>query len=209
MTDITYKGANCLIIQTKATTIVTDPVTTGVKLPKEVAKARVVLATQPQFGGEPVGKEQLVLNSPGEYEVGDVSIVGHDAESQLDPSLKTTVFRLETPEARMAVIGHINPDKIDDTLIENLGVIDILFVPVGGAGYTVDAHGAAKLVRRVGPKVVIPVHYKEDGVAYEVPQNSVEDFIRELGIPVQEEVSYKLKQASQLPETLTLIRLTV
>lgn len=209
MTDITYKGANCVTIQTKHSLFISDPVSVGLKLPKEAARARVVMVTQPQFNDSVSTPEQLVLSLPGEYEVGDCSITALAAESQLDPSRKATVFRIVTPEARIGLLGHINPDKVDEQLVENLGLVDILIVPVGGGGYTIDAHGAAKLVRRIDPRVVIPVHFREDGLTYEVPAASVGDFAHELSLQPQADVSYKLKQAGQIPETLTLVQLSV
>ncbi|MBL8159967.1 MBL fold metallo-hydrolase [Candidatus Saccharibacteria bacterium] len=209
MTDITYKGANCVTIQTKTTAIITDPVIDGAKPPKELAKARAVLISQPRYAVDINEAEQIAFTVPGEYEVGDFSVSSRQSESQLDPAVKATVFRIETPDVRLATLGHVNPDKVDDALIEDLGVIDVLILPIGGAGYTIDAHGAAKLARRIAPKVVIPVHFKEDGVNYEVPQGTIEDFARELGVQIQEEASLKIKQAGQLPESLSLIRLTV
>lgn len=52
-------------------------------------------------------------------------------------------------------LGHI-PDK---TLIEKLGSIDVLFVPIGGF-YTIDAAQAKQLHSLLSPVITFPMHYK-------------------------------------------------
>jgi len=206
MTEISYKGANYIVLQTKQATAAIDPVVPGQKASKTLEKARVQLVTQPQFAKDPV-EGQLVFSVPGEYEVADFSISSFDAVSQLNPEEKTVMYRVATPDCVIAILGHVNPDKITDEQLEGLGVVDILIIPVGGNGYTVDPHGAAQLTRRINPKIVIPVHYNEDKVAYDVSQLSVEQFVKEIGIPAQQEQTLKIKQPSQLPEVLTLVTL--
>jgi L-ascorbate metabolism protein UlaG (beta-lactamase superfamily) len=95
---------------------------------------------------------------------------------------------------------------ITDEQLETLGVIDILIIPVGGFGYTMDAIGAAKIVRKIDPKVVIPTHYADAGTTYPVNQADLDDFIKELGAPVVEEDKLKIK-AGSLPESLTVVKL--
>lgn len=206
MTDISYKGANCVVVQTKQAAVVVDPVVPGQKASRVFERATVQLVTQPQFGKE-APEKQLVFSMPGEYEAADVSIAAFDAASQLDPEKKSVVYKATTSDCSIAVLGHVNPDAFGEDQLEQLGVVDILIIPVGGNGYTIDPHGAVKLTQHISPKIVIPVHYAEDDVAYEMPQLSVEQFIKELGLTPQKEQTLKIKQASQLPETLTVVQL--
>ena len=75
-------------------------------------------------------------------------------------------------------------------------------------GYTLDATGAVSLVRKISPKVVIPVHYADGALTYEVRQESLDLFAKELGVPVETVSKYKVKGAATLPGTLTLIEVT-
>ena len=84
-------------------------------------------------------------------------------------------------------------------------MIDILIVPVGGGGYTLDATSAVSIVRAIDPKVVIPVHYRDVALQYEVPQDEVETFIKELGAPVDNVTKFKVKNDSSLPSVLTTV----
>lgn len=206
MTDISYKGANYIAIQTKQALVVVDPVVPGMKASKVFEKANVQLATQPQFGRE-AAEGQRVFSLPGEYEAADMSIVAFDATAQLENTASSVVYKITTPDCSIGVIGHINPDTFGEEQLEKLGMVDILVIPVGGNGYTVDPHGAVKLTRHISPKVVIPVHYQEDGVDYEMPQQSLENFTRELGVTPEQQSSLKIKQAGQLPEVLGMVQL--
>jgi hypothetical protein len=96
----------------------------------------------------------------------------------------------------------------DEDQLEALGVVDIVIIPVGGGGYTLDPTAAADLVRQIDPKVVIPIHYADSALKYEVPQDSLQTFVGELGAPVETVAKYKLKSAAALPESLTIIEVT-
>ncbi len=52
---------------------------------------------------------------------------------------------------------------------------DVLMIPVGGY-YTIDARTAAALVRKLRPRIVIPMHYRGAGFGFDVLAG-VEDFI--------------------------------
>lgn len=206
MFEIEYKGANGIVITTKKTTAVIDPKLSLVGLKDLKSDDAVEVATEPRFAIN--NKDALLaIEGPGEYELGDFSIYGISAarhiDTPTDPKI-ATIYRIEVGEARIAIIGNIDP-KLDETQLEALGVVDILIVPVGGGGYTLDATSAASLVRQIDPKVVIPTHYADSAIKYEVPQDTLEVFTKELGSPVETVPKYKVKGAASLPSTLTVI----
>ncbi|MDB5159753.1 MAG: hypothetical protein JWO99_16 [Candidatus Saccharibacteria bacterium] len=209
MFEIEYKGANSVIISTKKSTLVTDPKLSLVGLKDVSTKDAVELATEARFA---VNSENARLNieSPGEYGVGEFDIKGIAAQrhldSELDPQI-STIYRVEVNETRIAILGNIY-EKLSEVQLEDIGLVDILILPVGGNGYTLDATGAANLTRSIDPKIVIPVHFAESGINYEVPQDTLETFVKELGAPVEELPKFKLKQGAPLPAVLTTIHLT-
>jgi L-ascorbate metabolism protein UlaG (beta-lactamase superfamily) len=210
MFDIEYKGGNGVVITTKKTTLVADPKLSLIGLRDLVAKNVIELATEARFALN--DKDALInIESPGEYEIGDFSIHGIGATRHLDAESdeqRTTIYRIEVGDVRIALIGNISPIKLTEEQLENIGLIDILIVPVGGNGYTLDATSAVSLLRQIDPKVVIPVHYADGALKYEVAQDSLETFVKELGAPVETLAKYKVKSAASLPPTLTLIELT-
>ncbi len=208
MFDIEYKGANCLVITTKNLTIVTDPKLSIVGLKDQSVKDRLVVATEDRFIVDD-GSAKLVINGPGEYEVGPVALIGHPVVRHIDTPDKgklSTIYRIEIGDVRLALVGNIAPDLSEDDL-EALGVVDILIIPVGGTGYTLDAMSATKLTRKIEPKVIIPVHYDDKGLQYEVPQESLELFVKDMGVDVEKTSKYKVKAATSIPATMTIVEL--
>ncbi len=203
--DIEYKGGNCVVISSKKAVLSIDPKLSSIGLKDIAPKDAVVIATQPDFTVE---SDVLVIDQPGEYEIRDISVKGVPAQRMLDAEgeLSATMYRVVIDGVRIAVLGHVFAPLSDATL-EMLGVIDVVIIPVGGNGYTMDGHQAVGVVRQIDPRVVIPTHYADASAKYEVPQEDLEPFTKELSAP-QHEVLAKWKvKNGVLPETLTLIEL--
>lgn len=209
MFDIEYKGANSIVISTKKSKLVVDPKISLVGLKDVSVKGAVELATESRFALND-SDSILSIECPGEYGVAGFDIRGISARRHIDDSTQgmlSTIYRIEIGEARIGIIGNIDK-KLSDEQLEGLGVIDILILPVGGGGYTLDATDAASLVRLIDPKVVIPVHYADSSAKYEVPQDELSLFISELGAPVETVSKYKLKQMPIVPATLSIVEIT-
>jgi len=209
MFEVEYKGANTVVISTKKSTMVTDPKLSLVGLKDLSIKDVIELATEARFSLDN-DTVRLKIEGPGEYGVGEFDIKGIAAQCHLDSEsdpLLSTMYRVEVSDIRVAIIGNIY-EKLSDIQLEELGLIDVLIIPVGGNGYTLDATGAANLTRKIDPKVVIPVHFAEADLKYEVPQEPLDLFVKELGAPVEEMPKYKLKQSALLPTALTIVHLT-
>lgn len=207
MFDIEYKGANGVIVSTKKSKLVADPKLSVAGLKDLDTKGAIELATEPRFlVNNP--DANLVIEGPGEYEVGDFSIRGLATNRHIDGSdspSAATIYRIDVDGVRIALLGNIAPELGEEQL-ESIGVIDIVIIPVGGGGYTLDHTAAVRLVRQIDPSVVIPVHYAEKEINYEVPQDPVDLFIGELGLEVEEVDKFKLKSASGLPNAMTVVK---
>lgn len=206
MFDIEYKGGNCLIISTKEAKLITDPKLSLIGLKDLSTKNCVELLTEERFMVNDESK--LVIEGPGEYGVADFEISGFPAQRHIDSvkdRLATTIYRIKIGDLRLALVGNIY-EKLSEEQIEEIGLVDVFIVPVGGNGYTLDSIGAANITRKINPKVVIPIHFSGSGLKYEVPQADVSEFIKELNTPVEKTHRYKCKSNS-LPPSLTIIHL--
>lgn len=209
MFEIEYKGANAVVFTTKKTRLVFDPNLSLVGAQNISTKDSIEVVTEPRFiVDEPAPR--LLFEGPGEYEVGDVAITGLPAQRHIDTEAdgkKSTLYRISVGDISGVIIGNID-SKLSDDQYEDIGVVDFVIIPVGGGGYTLDATGAAMIVRQLSPKVVIPVHYRDEALAYEVPQAGLEEFVKELGTNVVEAGSkWKLKNVSGLPDSLTVVQI--
>jgi L-ascorbate metabolism protein UlaG (beta-lactamase superfamily) len=73
-------------------------------------------------------------------------------------------------------------------------MVDVLFIPVGGNGYTLDGIGALKVIKKIGPSIVVPTHYAAKGIKYEVPQADLSEVRKTISLePVEELDQLKLK----------------
>ncbi len=204
--EIEFKGANCVVITTKKATVVVDGKLSAVGLKDVMPKGSIALATQPDFMLQP--DEGLMIDRPGEYEVSDVSIKGVSTMRMIDHDdvARGTLYRVRAGGVTFAIVGH-SATPLSEEQLEAIGVVDVAIVPVGGNGYTADAHQAVGLVRQLDPKVVIPTHYEDKAIKYEVPQMTLEAFTKELSAPAQETLSkWKVKNGA-LPEVVTLMQL--
>lgn len=209
MFEIEYKGGNGVVITTKKSTVVLDPKLTVVGLKDLNTKGAVEVATEARFATNN-SEARLLVEGPGEYEIGDVAIRGTVATRHIDTEADeplSTMYRIEIGDVRLAVLGNITGTLHEDQL-EALGVVDMVILPVGGGGYTLDATSAAAMVRQIDPKVVIPVHYSDNGLKYEVAQDSLETFTKELGAPVETVAKYKVKSPSAIPTVLSVVEVT-
>ena len=152
-----------------------------------------------------------IFGSMVNIEVGDISLLGIPARRHIDTAddvKRSTIYKITIGEAKGVVVGNIE-NKLTDDQLENIGVVDFAILPVGGNGYTLDVIGATSIIRQLDPKVVIPVHYSDATLHYEVPQDSVDEFVKNLGAPVVEAGSkWKLKKITDLPDNLTVVQIS-
>lgn len=190
--DLQYYGANCVTLTVKNTRIVVDDNLTDLG-GKSITKAGdIALFTGAH--GLPAADVKLSFDSPGEYEVSDVSITGIPARAHLDEGgLATTMYKITVGDVTVLATGHIYPE-LSDKQLEEIGLIDLMLVPVGGSGYTLDPAGALKIIKAVEPKVVIPTHHADKALKYPVPQVELSAALHDLAMEPQETTAkYRLK----------------
>ncbi|MBC7707834.1 MBL fold metallo-hydrolase [Polaromonas sp.] len=188
--DIQYYGANCVTITYKGVRIVVDDNLNELGGKSIVKADDIVLYTGPHADDAPKGR--LMFDSPGEFEVADISLVGIPERLHIDEDgLRSTMFKIITNDLSVLVVGHVYPNINEDQL-ERIGLIDVMIVPVGGSGYTLDPLGALKLIKEIEPKLIIPTHYGQAGINYPVPQTDLQTALKELGMESREQ-SGKLK----------------
>lgn len=202
--ELQYFGGNCVRITSKKASVVVDDnlVELGAK---SITKADdIVLNTNAKIV-KTASSDHLTIAQPGEFEVSGVSIQGVAAKAHMDTDgTNATIFKLQIEDIRVVIMGHIFPELTDDEL-EAIGMVDVLIIPVGGGGYTLDPLGALKIIRKVEPKIVIPTHYDDKGLKYEVPAQDLSIALKELTMePTETTAKLKLKSAD-LPETMQLI----
>lgn len=188
--DIYWYGQACFKLKGKNATVVIDPYDpdfVGLKLPKDL-QADVVLSSHSHEDHNfvsgvtnPKGGKSMVFDKPGEYEVAGVVITGissfHD-DLQGSERGVNTIFHLLFDNLDIVHLGDLGQSKLTEQQVAEIGQTDILLVPVGSI-YTVDAKAASEIVSQLEAKIIIPMHYKIDGLKFEL--DGVEGFLKEMG----------------------------
>lgn len=75
---------------------------------------------------------------------------------------KNAIFVLDIGKLRVVHMGDLG-HLLDDEQIKRMGLVDVLLIPVGG-NFTIDAGEAWRIIERVKPRVVVPMHYLTEGM---------------------------------------------
>lgn len=202
--ELQFYGANCIRITTKDANLVIDDNLSDLGLSSVTKTGDIALFTGAH--GEPDTEVKLVIDYPGEYEVSNVSIRGVAARSHLDEEggKSAVIFKLISNDLKVAVVGHVYPE-LSDTQLEEIGMVDVLFIPVGGNGYTLDSVGALKLIKAIEPKLVIPTNYADSKLKYPVPQQELSEALKGLAMEPKETVGKLKLKSGDLGDTMQLI----
>lgn len=205
--DITYLGHSSFKIKTKTATIITDPFDPkmlGLKYSGAEGEIVTISHAHPDHNtSEKVTGVKKVLEGPGEYEVMGVSIIGypsfHDGKGGIERG-KNTIFIFEAEGLRLAHLGDLG-HVLSDDLVNEIGSIDILMIPVGGK-FTIGPKEATEIVGKIDPFFTIPMHYSVPGLN---PQTftglePVEPFLKEIGMPVENLPKFSLKREDILDD---------
>ena len=210
--DITYLGHSSFKIRGKDATVITDPYDpekVGIKYPRE--EADIVTVSHDHFDHNFVSKiasPKMVISIPGEYEVMGVSIIGiptfHDEENGKVRG-KNTIYVIESDNLRIAHLGDLG-HKLGEKLIDQIGDLDVLLIPVGGV-YTITPKVAAEIVKDLEPSITIPMHYGSDDMNQEEfgKLAKVDEFLQELGYDVERMDKLSIKKELINEEELKVV----
>ena len=122
-----------------------------------------------------------MVKGPGEYEIGDVLILGiatfHDAVGGKNKG-KNTVYLMEVDGMSICHLGDLG-HVLNAEQVEEIDDVDVLLLPVGGVS-TLNAPMAAEVIRRLEPKVVVPMHYKTLAISRRL--GTIDEFLKEMGV---------------------------
>jgi L-ascorbate metabolism protein UlaG (beta-lactamase superfamily) len=89
-----------------------------------------------------------------------------------------TILVFAVDGIRVAHFGDFGQRALRREQREAIGAVDLVFVPVGGNGATLDGRGAARVVRELEPTWVIPMHYETEATDFLEP---VDGFVAAIG----------------------------
>ena len=208
--DLTWYGLSCFRITERGqATIVTDPYSEKIGLSMPKLKGDIITSSHEAEGHSNISAVQggqNVLSGPGEYEIGGVFIVGISSPRKSRDEIRNTMFTFDFNGLTVAHLGDINAMPTQSQ-IDALGEVNVLILPVGG-GNTLTASQASELVSMVEPNIVVPMHYAQEEDGLNIKLDSVERFLKEMGVAQATEESSLRVTVSSLPEETQIIVLS-
>ena len=115
------------------------------------------------------------------------------------------MYRIQAGDTTLLVTGHIAAD-LTESQLERIGMVDVMVVPVGGHGYTLDPIGALKVIKAVEPKLAVPTYYADKALKFEVPATDLASALHDLGMePVKQSTSSRLSRPIYLISQLVVL----
>ncbi len=195
---ISYHGCQFFKVSFGDTTLAFDPIAKGTAYPQTKFGADIALVSlwHPHMNGvEQVShgtKEPFVIQGPGEYECGAVTVRGYGMKTVYDKEERyTTIYQVRMEDMNLVFLGALGTAEIDPKILSELGDIDILFIPIGG-GDVLDVPAASKLAVKLEAHLILPMHYDK---------SAKEAFIKEIGsgnTDKVEKLTLKKKEVQEL-----------
>lgn len=203
---ITHHGGQCFKVSFGDTTLAFDPISKKSKLSpvKFGSDVAFISMHHPNFDGADQvahgNKQPFVVNTPGEYEIGDVTARGYGVKTTYDKEERyNTIYQVQLEGMNIVFLGALGDPEIDPKILGELGDIDILFVPIGG-GDVLEVPQASKLAVKLEAKCVIPMHYDKQ---------SLDAFLKEEGAsgakPV-DKLTLKKKDVNEMSGEIAVLK---
>ncbi|MEK7118708.1 MAG: MBL fold metallo-hydrolase [Patescibacteria group bacterium] len=109
-------------------------------------------------------KVPFVISGPGEYEIGGIAISGFLSPKPVgQKGLFNTIYTIELEGVRLCLLGMLSSPELSAELIEGIGEVDVLFVPVSGGDWLSPAD-AGKIAVALDAKLIIPLAFDDGGL---------------------------------------------
>jgi L-ascorbate metabolism protein UlaG (beta-lactamase superfamily) len=182
---IQWLGHACFLLTSESgTRIITDPYTPGgfgLEYSPVAEEADIVTVSHDHADHNNVadvkGKPQVVRGA-GTHEARGIRFKGvaafHDPSSGSQRGANT-LFCFAVDGVNVCHLGDLGHD-LDDRAVAEAGPVDVLLVPVGG-NFTIDAAVASRVCDKLKPKIVIPMHFRNDRCP-NFPVAGVDEFVK-------------------------------
>ncbi len=210
---ITWYGHSCFRLESKESSLLVDPFSSEIGLRPPKIKDDIVLVSHQHYDHnnvEGLPEDSFLIKNPGEYEAKGIFIRGiqsfHDKSQGKERGLNT-VYIIKMEDMALAHLGDFGEEKLSEEQVEKIGDIDILMIPIGGT-YTINYKEAVEIIQQIEPKIVIPMHYKIEGLKLDI--DGPEKFLKEMGLtPEKAEKSYKIQKKNLPAEEMKLVLIQI
>jgi len=182
MLQIRWHGHSCWEI-TNDKTIVTDPHDgRSIGIPAPIVQGDIILVSHDHYDHNSVKSvektDSKIIKDSRKRTIDNIEIKGvegfHDEAGGAKRG-SNIMFKFKMDDITFCHLGDLGHD-LDEEQIEKIGEIDVLFIPIGGT-FTIDAEKAWETIKKIKPKIAIPMHYKIGGLS--LPIEGIDPFLEE------------------------------
>ena len=204
--EVTWLGHSCFRLRSDQLVLIADPYadSLGLSMGGPSAQAVTMSHHHPHHSHEEgLAGDFRVFRGPGEYEYLGILMRGvMTAPGDGDPPDKrNTAYHIEMEGLRLCHLGDVS-SGLSVRNIDELSPVDVLFLPVGGV-CTIGLSQALEIVRALGPKVIVPMHYRLPGLTVEL--GDLDAFLREMGIKEVEPQARLNVTTTNLPAEMRVV----
>ena len=180
MLKIRWHGHSCFEIANEVV-IVTDPHDgKSIGIPTPSVQGDIILISHDHYdhnSAKSVERESSkIITDERKRNISNIEIKGiktfHDKHNG-EKRGENIIFRFVVENISFCHLGDLG-HKLEEDIINQIGEIDILFIPVGGT-FTIDAENAWEIINKIKPKITIPMHYKIGGLS--LPIDNIDKFL--------------------------------
>ncbi len=181
--ELIWLGHASIRLKGVSATLITDPFppSLGISMAHREADIVTVSSSHPNHSDAwDLPGDPRVIDGPGEYEIGGYYIIGMataPSGGSPDSSEVNTIFTVRAEGLTICHLGEL-VQTLTPGQAQQLNDPDVLIVPAGG-GCTLDTSKAAELVNMLSPRIVVPVHYRVEGVSVDL--GPVDAFLEQVG----------------------------
>lgn len=170
---ITWLGHSCFLLEANGFRIVLDPYHEVQGLPDVKAEANAIYCSHDHFDHGYTENIRVTPGGENPFAIVEVQTFHDDQGGKLRGNNVIRKFTADgVSAAHLGDLGH----SLSAAQLEALGPCDAIMIPVGGY-YTIDAAAAKAVADAIGAAVVIPMHYRDGEVGFDV-LSTLDDFTK-------------------------------
>lgn len=163
---ITWLGHSCFKIGSQGYEIILDPYEDGSVPGLRPVREQADQVLCSHGHGDHCGTEGVTLRQGAAARIAVEAISTWHDDRQGALRGPNTIHILDDGQCRVAHLGDLGCE-LTPKQKEKLCGLTALLIPVGGH-YTIDAIQAKRLADELAPTVVVPMHYRQEGVGFQV-----------------------------------------
>jgi L-ascorbate metabolism protein UlaG (beta-lactamase superfamily) len=182
MLQIRWHGHSCWEI-TNDKTLVTDPHDgKSIGIPAPSVHGDIILVSHNHYDHNSVKNVERegskVITDFRKRKIDDFEIYGigsfHDEESGTKRG-ENIIYKFKVAGINFCHLGDLG-HALDENTVSKIGQVDVLFTPIGGT-FTVDDKKAWNVIKKIKPKIIVPMHYKIGGLS--LPIAGIDSFLKQ------------------------------